>query len=159
MNNCYQVQLIVRIDDEIKSTLAFSFFPRFVLAIFFIRASTLPPAPFFWLRLWPVAAPASKFNPNWGGGKNKFSLSSGYASGQWRRQHPNWGGKKVNNAREARKTLPFLCWNCQIWADFNTFEIIWGGKKILGGGANAPMPPVAPPLPLAKWKAYFQKKS
>ena len=52
------------------------------------------------------------------------------------------------------KKLSFLCSNCQILANFNTFEIIFGGKLgtrqyfpgNIWGRANAHMPPVALPL-------------
>ena len=51
-------------------------------------------------------------------------------------------GKNVKNAHEAHKNLSFLCPSCQIWANFNTYEIILWGKKIFW----RKMPPVAPPL-------------
>ena len=46
------------------------------------------------------------------------------------------------------KKLPFLCWNCQIWANSNTFDIILGqtrGQENIWE-TNALMPPVALPL-------------
>ena len=63
-----------------------------------------------------------------------------------------WGARKlyrekVKNAHEAHKNLPFLWWNCQIWANLNTFEIILGtnwGKYFLG--KMSPCPPVVLPL-------------
>ena len=55
------------------------------------------------------------------------------------------GSTNVKNAGEACKDLPFLCWNCQIWANFNTFEMIFWGE--LEGqenifGENAPHAPL-----------------
>ena len=52
----------------------------------------------------PVAVPASKFF--------------------LRGQEKLLGGQKCKKCAQSAKNLPFLCWNCQIWANFNTFEII-----------------------------------
>ena len=57
------------------------------------------------------------------------------------------GGKNVKNAPNAAdmtQNSPFLCWTCQVWANFNTSEIILGetgGDKKMLGGTNAPMSP------------------
>ena len=43
------------------------------------------------------------------------------------------GSKKVKTGHEAHKNLPFLCWNFQIWLNFNAPEISFGAK---GGGGE-----------------------
>ena len=63
----------------------------------------------------------------------------------------NMGGGQRGASKICRgKNVLFLGWNCQIWANFNTFEIILGAigggeqdKKYFGGKCHL----VAPPLP------------
>ena len=53
---------------------------------------------------------------------------------QWQHQYHFRGeGRKWKMCVKHAKIcyLSFLCWNCQIWSNSNTFEIISGGK--LGG--------------------------
>ena len=46
----------------------------------------------------------------------------------------NLRGKKCKKkGLEACKNLSFMCWNCQIWANFNTFEFFFGGGQTGGG--------------------------
>ena len=95
-----------------------------------ISQSATTPLAFFTLQLTgSVAAPASKFV--FGGARKIFRR-----------------GKKCKKKPTKRaKNMSFLCWNCQIWANFNTFEIIlganWGrgARKYFGGQISPCLPP------------------
>ena len=50
------------------------------------------------------------------------------------------GNKSKKMYLKCAKKLPFLCWNCQVWSNFTTYEIIFCGKlgaRILFSNINA----------------------
>ena len=63
----------------------------------------------------------------------------GGGRGSRKKMGGNW--KNMCNVWKNLLFLPFLCWNCQIWFNFNAFVII-GGKLGVGQknifGTNAP---------------------
>ena len=61
----------------------------------------------------------------------------------WWCQHQNILKGQGQNAHEAHKNVPFLCWNCLISANLNTFEIIFwqtGDARKFIFFENAPIP-------------------
>ena len=80
---------------------------------------------------------------------NSGGTSIEMGGGGGARKNVKWGNVNSHEACKYLIFLPFLCWNHQIWSNFNAYMSLFflggsklGGKKIYFGG-DAPIPPVA----------------
>ena len=99
------------------------------------KAEGMPPKARLWVLEWVSVITGS-------GGASIKIFAGGGAKGSKKKRTKN----VFKNACEGCQNLPFLGWNCQMWAKLNTFEIILGGNLGEGqnkyfGGPNAPLPP------------------
>ena len=80
-------------------------------------------------QFWELASGSTSIKLFWGGARDFFFFFF------------FWGCK---SKKMYLHNLLFVCWNHQIWSNFNTFEIIWGGQT---GGKKIFWAWISPHLP------------